>query len=79
MLSKKRWLMIFLKVISWKMKDKLNIFFEIFFYCKNKIVTKKIDEVLFDRADYRWLAKFMQKNFDLKYHGRSHSIDHDWW
>lgn len=35
------------------MKDKLNIFFEIFFYCKNKIVTKKIDEVLFDRADYR--------------------------
>lgn len=36
------------------MKDKLNIYFlRFFFYCKNKIVTKKIDEVLFDRADYR--------------------------
>lgn len=38
------------------MKDKLNIFLRFFFISfllLNKIVIKIVDEVLFDRADYR--------------------------
>lgn len=73
--------MILIKVIeSWKMKDKLNIFLRFFFISfllLNKIVIKIVDEVLFDRIDYRWLAKFMQKNFNSKCYGRLHSLDHN--